>query len=211
MGAKQAERVTTIGRGGIKIPDYQWHERRDPRYQIDNFLLFFHRLWEANDIDLVTEVEAHFSTNRKKEQVSMLEELVLPPSGTKPLTVVRATYTPELRSTIKYRAESDRRRPDYDQLGYTIGTEEHKLLISPTAGSLQFVPILSLKKDRRIGGHEWGSNVQLRWQGEHVYTDQLEVLAGEYPDADTRREASRQAIAESLKPVLADIISFMSE
>lgn len=208
MAKIPAMEMLTTGRGGVMLPNYEWRDGDAP-YQMDNFRNFFHAFWEANGVELVTSKKSSY--DRSTEQVPMLEELVLPADGDKPLTVVRASYTPRLQSAINYDRESDRRRNDYEQWGVSLGTEKHQLLIPPVDGAKPFDAVLSLKEEHRTGRtRDNQSGVRLMWQGKDVFARDYEAEREQFEDVRNWHTASSESVAQGLQPILQEIIEYIS-
>jgi hypothetical protein len=74
MSARQSAEGVITGRGGIKLPEFEWDGQYDPPAQIRNFMHFFHQLWETNGIEFETEVEGHY--NRDHKNLKPLEMII---------------------------------------------------------------------------------------------------------------------------------------
>ena len=196
-----------IGRGGIKLPEYEWRAC-DPSYQMDNFLDYFHAFWEANDVDLT--MTSTTNTRRDVEQIPLFKEQVLPADTTRPTTLVRVTYQPKSQSNIDLEMAIDRRRNSYDQNGVHLGVEKHELLVPPlgVAGSLS--PVMSLVAMHDSGGRSCRSSVFLDWQSKGIFAGTYETPYSDSSNIHDWRSASVQTVAEGLQPILHGIIAYMS-
>jgi hypothetical protein len=141
----QVIEMLTTGRNGLVIPEVGVDPRYDGAYEVGRF---FHRLWEVNGISL------------DDKEGFYLHELVVPQSAEKPLVVIRGQYTPTTTSERRNDMKSNVRHNMWDNSGgfgrvdegvVTVGSEEHKILVSPTDGTLAWDEFLSYRYHHKGG------------------------------------------------------------
>ena len=154
---RSKEMEYTVGRAGLKVPTFELERVRT----VMHVRKFFRKLWELTDYDLSID---YGNEDRPR---SFDYELVLPPSGEKPLTVLRASYAARDRQAV----QMDKVASSWSAGTNTIatGTENYSIVVPPE-GLGPFEPVVSLQYVHETGTYfgDWKPNASLHWLGERV-------------------------------------------
>lgn len=200
-GVKEESEI--VGRGGLRIPMYEWAGHTQTDYR---FIDFFQRLWKLNGYDTAENFRKGYH-----ESKAFSHELAIPATTDKPITILRASYVPEDKNEVEFRERLSHERAQWGQWSSVdVGVEEYGIyVLPPELGPL--VPLLDVRYSHQHGGsgnqRDYGPSICRLGipQSEHKFRPEDMTL----PVQDIKR-ITRDNYSQHMQQLMAETVEFLS-
>lgn len=195
---------TSIGRFGLKLPEFEWHHYRDESIQV---LDYFKQLLENNGLNCPT--KAKFNGYRSVLR-AFFHELVVPPSQDKSIVVIRAGFDPRPEKEVEQELMANKARGEWGRHNPATQAEERYGLYTTPPELGPMLPLVEVKYIHEVGGSGHSGPYQpaasVSWKGSWVEKDAPSMSdhglsVDEYGTAisDFRQQRYLQVITDSIE------------